>query len=550
MQEKPKKKTFVRYAKSSAFMVSVLLHAVIILLAASFVAVTVINKKDQHFEAKEVKRPRMQLKKLQVPVEINKKKTPKPKLRKRLVVQPKINQKVPEIKMPEITGVKGGLGSAGDGIGGAGSLGFTMPEINIFGLKSSGEKVFLILNCGPSMMVDARGGIPAYTIIKNELLAILEKLPTTTLFNVAVYNKDQTYLLFPEMRSASQGNVRQAKGWLSPLNQFEPGMGNREYGPQTLGRGGIQHTHQIAEPPLVNCRYWMESALLAMYQQADAVYLLTDAWGALHHLEDTYDVDVKWSESDQKKWDDAVASANRRFDEENRQRREKGLPPKVFPNHRKITLVRHYVGDVRQPPKAVGKKKHWYTPEEIEEGMKVVRDNAAADQKMNLARGLRDKNRFSFNVIHFSTREENTPIGQYKKLTSSLRGDYLRLEGLDAIQFKASVPVPEVASVGSAVSSTGSKDVGTPPIAAAPSVEPDANSLLGEWGYGKRRISYEFTSTGTCIQRNRKGEANWTTLYSMLSDTVVQIDHDGGKRFELMGDGSLRTDDGQVLKLL
>ena len=110
---------FEKHAKSSAALVSLAIHAALVVVALSFVAVTVIQKTEQVFEAKPVKRPKMQLKKLQVPVNIKKKQTQKPKLRKRIVVKPKVNQNMPDIKMPEVTGVKGGLGgAAGDGLGG------------------------------------------------------------------------------------------------------------------------------------------------------------------------------------------------------------------------------------------------------------------------------------------------------------------------------------------------------------------------------------------------------------------------------------------------
>jgi hypothetical protein len=138
-----KKRFFEKHAKSSAALVSLGIHAVLIVVALSFVAVTVITKEEQAFEAKPVKRPKMALKKLQVPVNIRKKKTRKPKLRKRIVVQPKMNQSMPDIKLPEISGVKGGLGDGmAGGLGGAGGIGFSMPEIKLFGIKSKGEKVF------------------------------------------------------------------------------------------------------------------------------------------------------------------------------------------------------------------------------------------------------------------------------------------------------------------------------------------------------------------------------------------------------------------------
>ena len=152
MSVKLRKRFFTNHSKSSAMVVSLAVHAILIVVALSFVAVTVHIKDDQKFETKSVKRPKMPLKRLQVPV--NMKKAQAPKLRKRIVVQRKMNQ-MPDIKMPEITGVKGGMGSAaGGGFGVAGGLGFSMPEIDIFGIKGKGEKIFIILDASGDMMVD------------------------------------------------------------------------------------------------------------------------------------------------------------------------------------------------------------------------------------------------------------------------------------------------------------------------------------------------------------------------------------------------------------
>jgi len=103
-----KKRFFSNHAKSSAMIVSLVIHAVLILVAISFVAVRVIVKEEPSFEAKRVKRPKMPPKKIQVPVNVKKRK-PKPRLRKRIVVNKKT---LTDIKMPEISGIKGGLGNA------------------------------------------------------------------------------------------------------------------------------------------------------------------------------------------------------------------------------------------------------------------------------------------------------------------------------------------------------------------------------------------------------------------------------------------------------
>lgn len=134
MAEQRKKGYFAKHAKSSAAMISLGIHAVIIVLAVSFVAVTVINKPDQTFEQVKVNRPKVPLKKLQVPVKIKKKKLQQPKLRKRIVTKP--TPKTVDIKMPEITGIKGGTDYMNGG-GGLGSLGFGMEIPDLFGSNKS-----------------------------------------------------------------------------------------------------------------------------------------------------------------------------------------------------------------------------------------------------------------------------------------------------------------------------------------------------------------------------------------------------------------------------
>jgi hypothetical protein len=113
-----KNRFFTNHSKSSALIVSLVIHAVLIVVAISFVAVKVIITDDPTFEDKQVKRPKMPKKKIQIPVHMKKRK-PKPRLRKRIVSQQKT---FTNIKMPEISGIKGGLGNmGGDNLG---SLGF------------------------------------------------------------------------------------------------------------------------------------------------------------------------------------------------------------------------------------------------------------------------------------------------------------------------------------------------------------------------------------------------------------------------------------------
>jgi hypothetical protein len=443
-----KKKFFTRHAKSSAALVSLGVHAVIIVVALSYVAVTVIQKEDQKFESKPVKRPKMALKKLQVPVNIKKKKTQKPKLRKRIVVQPKLT-KVPDIKMPEITGVKGGLGNAaGAGLGGGGSLGFNMPEMSLFGVKSRGEKVFIILDTSGYMMVDKMGGIPAYTIIKSELVRILEGLNPAVLFNIAIYEGNNSYTLYPSLVSANVSNVAKVEEWLKPLNAVSKGMGDRDYGTKTKGAGGARVDGGIvAEPLKNNPGDWARPALQAMEQGADVVFLLSCRWGTLRYKVGTSDKERKWDEDDQKRYQENIAKAKALYKKENERRAAKGQPPRVITRGDR-GLVMAYLPSAPTPPGG-GHSWHNYSPDELVEAFDSLQ--ARSKPKLPIQSGLSRKKKkggLSFNVIHFIPEDAKSgKDAKFSKMASLTRGEYSQVKGMAAIQsYVAAAEADDLAS--------------------------------------------------------------------------------------------------------
>jgi hypothetical protein len=308
MSKKAPKRFFASHAKSSAALVSLGIHAVLIVIALSFVAVTVYQKEDQTFEQVKVKRPNVKLKKLQVPVKIQKKQTQKPKLRQRLVVKQAV--KMPDIKMPEITGVKGGMGAAGAGDGGGSGIGFSMPEIDFFGAKGKGDKVVFIVHFGPATI----GNNPytrmtGYTIRKR-LEDLINELPSVTLFNVAAYWMRDTIALSPEMMLATPENKQKVMDWMAPVNPLEGKyqhcfvwggangkvVGARKKYPQRvegLPFYSPKWAYPYEVPGAINTKYlgagksyehWNRGVTWALQtQKPDTIFILTtnyiDAWG-------------------------------------------------------------------------------------------------------------------------------------------------------------------------------------------------------------------------------------------------------------------------------
>lgn len=443
---------FTKHAKSSAALVSLGIHALLVVIALSFVAVTVIQKEEKKFEAKPVNRPKMTLKKLQVPVNVKKKKVQKPKLRKRIVVQPKMNQTMPDIKMPEISGVKGGLGGGvAGGIGGGGGVGFSMPEIEIFGIKGKGEKIFLILDTTDQMLVDEMGGIPAYTIIKDELLRIVDELPATALFNICVTGNGGDVLLFPSLVSANQVNANKARSWLNPLNASAQAVRSGSYGISTLGSGGKplaedMRIGRFAEPVKkggqvysngAGNKRWFAAVMAAHQQQADTIFILTNEWGHQRAaLNDWMPLDEwKQTTSDGKKWAEAARISSEKLAEENRKRAASGQPPKVIA-HGEWGRIVEYFPDITRPPQP-----DWYFFEPREyvlEFMNMREAHRPTDAVSKVS--LRKKNKkldFSLHVIQFvrtNGQASEKSEGNFRKLTGLCQGDYQSIAGLEEIQ--------------------------------------------------------------------------------------------------------------------
>ena len=444
MTNKTKNRFFAKHAKSSAMTISLGIHAVFIVVALFFVAVTVIQKEDKSFEAKTINRPRMPIKKLQVPVNI-KKKPQKPKLRKRIVAKQNLNQNLPDIKMPEISGVKGGIGSgSGDGLGGTGGIGFTMPKINLFGIKSSGEKICIILDSAAGIMDDKIGGIAAYTIIKDELVTLLKGLPPSTLFSVIVYERHKAVTRFPKMVPANAANVSAVEQWLQPLNAVTEGMGDTDYGVKTLGEGGGELEDSFLVGKFKSEQYWHRPVLEGMKQQADAVFILTSNWG--NHYFHTAEKDREWDKTAAgKRWAEAYEKSLKLLEEENRERAEKGMGPKVI-ERTPAALNKFYFPDIERPPEP---PTHVHTPLEFWEGFNEVRARYATGPvpaKSGIKqRGKRGKDNFSINIVLFSpvdmdwgSRSAQEKEMKFRKLTSLSGGQYRTVDGLEAIKSSVS----------------------------------------------------------------------------------------------------------------
>ncbi|RKX43946.1 MAG: hypothetical protein DRP64_07500, partial [Verrucomicrobia bacterium] len=305
--------------------------------------------------------------------------------------------------------------------------------------KSKGEKVFIALDSDGFMMRDEVGGMPAYTIIKDELTKIIEGLGPTTLFNLAVFDHHSTTILFPRMVPATRENTSRVGKWLEPLNKVEAGMSDDAYGTKTLGSGGTASREDFAGGELHpvewpnSARHWYSPSAMAMQQQADAVFVLTGWWGVMRHAKSEWKV---WPDAKRRRWEEHVRMGKQMLADENKERRANGEAPKVIRDHH--MLIREYFPEKYETLRQPEPEWYRYTARDFAKSLHLFRKEQTPRLPSKSGLTKKKKDTFSLNVIFFARVDDLDAqaweIEQFGEMASLCKGKFRSIAGLEAIK--------------------------------------------------------------------------------------------------------------------
>lgn len=286
-------------------------------------------------------------------------------------------------------------------------------------------------------MYDEVGGIAGYALIKDELVRILGSLPPTTLFNIAVFDVGNTYILFPKMTPANHTNVGKVEAWLDPLNKVSIGMKDDQFGPKTLGKGGHRVSENFRTGKIQQNRSWYPPCAEAMKQQADAVFLLTSIYG----WQWDPGKQILMGSSAQKKWEKSYQNALKLLDEDNKKRAAKGEAPRAINRKSKWEMNKAYFPDIEFPKQ---EESYWYTPNDFQNAFVAIRKKYAP-VSMQASSGIVNKKRkdkFSLNIIQFVPDRDagefqyryDRSIPKHKALVNRHNGNYRMIKGMVGIK--------------------------------------------------------------------------------------------------------------------
>lgn len=316
------------------------------------------------------------------------------------------------------TGTGAGAGGMGRDFG-RGGIDFSRSAVNFFGIQSQGERIIFIVDASDHMLVDEKGGIPAYEIIKQEITRMVNELSPGTLFNVLFYRGRNVMAFSDRMLPATREHKERFATWIQPINKDYASRGNI--------RNDLDIEHKDIRPMFGDVGNWVRAVQVAMEQGADNINLLVASW-QWHRTSLEADAlarwyrDRGWGDREEEIWRDAVEKARAWLNNENRARREQGVPERVVTSYHSI--IREELGmNIRHKPAPN------YTPDEIIDYVSRLGHYLYRD---------RDTGRPPLNIVVFLGSDEevrgNSSIERFNQLIRRTRGRQRTLEGLPALE--------------------------------------------------------------------------------------------------------------------
>lgn len=339
------KKKRVNLPLIEVFIASVVLHVVALFALGSFVVYRYVVQQDTQFDVPELSE-KIDPKQLERKVQLEKANQKSRMVTQKIQVKSVANIDIPEINLDlsslgTIDAMNFNLGAAGtQGELGGGGIELSMPEINVLGIKSKGERFFFIVSAGDQLLTDSYGGVPAYNLIKKELMAQIETLPPSAVFNVMFY-RGSNYFIYNQgsMVAASDEAKQNLAAWMDPINKTHASRG--------LSNNVSEATPDLEDENRV-INNWLRALQIALAQGTDTVYIIANDWEHSSHpfrgpYLDTAQEFAKrqadWERDSREIWERVNNEFNAWLAKENAERRKRGKPEKVIGDNRWGALI-------------------------------------------------------------------------------------------------------------------------------------------------------------------------------------------------------------------
>lgn len=325
---------------------------------------------------------------------------------------------------------------------GAGQLGLGMSEINVFGIEDKGERILFLVDASERMLYDDMGGLWSYQAIKDEIVRLVGGLAPGALFNVIIFHgqNGRAQALSEDLLAATPENVEKLKKWIEPINQdvavagrIRPNIKPEKFTDTPVGAA-------LADPAYSWGNGRMMITQIALEQNVDLVYIITSEWGGFQRIRrsPTEEEKAAWERKTSdpqyqrqlKAHLEEVAELDKRLEQRKKQidaqRKQKGLPPRVWPG--RAQLFKEF--NIKVQNEHPGYEPTYFIEQrDVENYFKAVVDELYRKQNLTEPR---------INVIIFMAEDaelERETVQELRGFTRFFRnGRYRELKGRAAIE--------------------------------------------------------------------------------------------------------------------
>lgn len=345
-----------RIRGSTPLLVTVIVHAVAIVIAGVFVVQETITNKKRPFAAAlpvENVAQRQVEHRVRIARRAGGSSAPSPVSMQRIFSsspEALALPELPDMPAPGAGAFGGGFSSFGNGAGlgsgeglgtslGAGKAVLGLSAINFFGIKKGGRKIVFVVDAGSSMVRPQRGDYPGYERVKSELAKMVGNLAPGTLFNVLVFERSVD-AFDKKLVPASVAATEQVFAWIAPYWRLAGGK---------VGQRGTFRGNYIPDTkdfPSDGGDSRLDLALVSAFEMgADTIFVITDGTPSIQlpvspqqraeqkRALETYEREAAAYEGSERQkremaeYAKAKAAWDAARDKVNADRRKRGLPP-------------------------------------------------------------------------------------------------------------------------------------------------------------------------------------------------------------------------------
>jgi hypothetical protein len=228
MEIQKKKK---RIVASSAALISIGIHVLLIVVAGGMVALKFYKKRAAGFVVEQQK-PKLERRKLQMPQKnepfIEQMTKPKLQTTSRITANTPQMINIPEqgeyVKMAPMPSFQGGytnfvqMDRTMEFNSKYRDVSFGLSEVDFFGTRGKAEKVVVVVDTSKSMLFDDRGGMDSYQMVHEDLNTVIGNMRSATLFNVVLFDNEKVSLFNPALIPATPSAKTNVLEWIGAIN--------------------------------------------------------------------------------------------------------------------------------------------------------------------------------------------------------------------------------------------------------------------------------------------------------------------------------------------